>query len=92
MAIDWTLDVGNLLVMAGGIISFFGGAIMVRDSLRDMQKTIGSEEHKTGLFGKIADHDSKLVELSKGHRLHRDWLIAINAAADEDKRIRMDRS
>jgi hypothetical protein len=81
-----------MLVMAGGVVSFFVAAIMVRDSLRDMQKTIGSEEHKTGLFGKIAEHDSKLIVLEKSHIRHREWMIELNAGLPEDQRIRMERS
>lgn len=90
MTIDWTIDVGTMLVMGGGILSFLWAAITVRDSLRDMRSAIGTNEPRTGILGALADHDSKIVDLSRATHRHREWLIEMNAKAEDP--IRMERS
>ena len=87
MRIDWSIDVGNMLVMGGGILSFIWAAVTVRDSVRDMRTAIGTHEPRTGILGAIDDHDSKLLDLTKMSHRHREWLIEINAKSDDPIRI-----
>ena len=91
--IDWTINVGNVLVMAGGIGSFLWGSIKVRDAMRDMRAAIGTPDHpRAGILGTLATHGEGIAELDKVTRRQREWLIEMNAKADEDHRVRMERS
>jgi hypothetical protein len=71
-------------------VSFLWAAVTVRDSMRDMRSAIGTAEPRAGILGALADHDSKIVDLSKASHRHREWLIEMNARADEP--IRMERT
>jgi hypothetical protein len=37
---DWTVNIPTLLLVAGGIVSFLWGAVHVRDTIRDLSRSM----------------------------------------------------
>ena len=88
LSLDWTFNVGDLLttgiMFLGGIYAFIKTFVQMRDVLRDLLRTVGTEEPPTGLVGDV--HEIKLEQ-----RLHRDWLVAAGIDRRRNDRLSNDK-
>lgn len=79
MTFDWTISVGNLVVIMGGLYSFVRVGMNVRDSIRTLTVAIGSKENGDGLWGVVTELRENHGRLSGEVTSHREWILQHDA-------------
>lgn len=67
---DTTIHLSDLIIFGGGIIAFLKVFLSVRDGLRDIARTVGSDDPPSGLVGRMQGAEHRLSE-------HHEWLIRV---------------
>lgn len=68
MRFDWTIQMGDLIMFTGSVITIFLVGLKVRDQIRDLVHAVGAEEPPSGLIGKVAK-----IEMQQDK--HHMWLV-----------------
>jgi len=70
IAFDWTVQLSDIMLVAGGIWAFFKMFLMTRDGLRDLTTSVGRKDPPSGIIG-------DLEEVKAQQRQHRDWFMSM---------------
>ena len=68
MTFDWTINLGEVLLVGGGIVAFLKVFLSMRDSHVEVVRVLGKEEPPSGVVG-----DVKHIRIEQQE--HREWLI-----------------
>lgn len=81
ITMDWTIQFSDLLLIGGGVFAFIKMFLMLRDTLRDLVRMVGTDQPRTGLIGKMGDIQDQVND-------HHTWLV--RAGLDRRARDRSD--